>query len=46
MSKFTIALFVAALVCYLAAWTGAAVGLGLAGVLLEVVAWIFLYNDD
>jgi uncharacterized membrane protein len=45
MSKFTIALFAAALACYLAAWTGAATGLGLAGVLLEVVAWISLHKE-
>jgi hypothetical protein len=42
----TTVLFAAAAICYLAAWTGVAIGLGILGMFFEAAMWISMFEDD
>jgi len=42
----TTVLFAAAAICYLAAWTAAAVGLGILGMFFEAAMWISVFAGD
>jgi hypothetical protein len=45
MSKATWILFAIAGACYLMAWTGAAVGMGALGLLVELMMYVSMYFD-
>jgi hypothetical protein len=45
-SRIALALFAVAIACYLAGWTVAGAGLGLLGVLSELVAWLSMSADN
>jgi asparagine N-glycosylation enzyme membrane subunit Stt3 len=46
MSKATWILFAIAGGCYLLAWTGAAVGIGILGVVVELMMYMSMYFDS
>lgn len=46
LSRLTLALFAAALLCYMAEWTSAGSGLGFLGVLVELVGWLSASADS